>query len=137
MTDIDIVEKSHKYGCQCISDLAYKMKSDISNVMNSHVFHCNEGIRKCYEQEETEMGKTSITGTESLELKRYLEENKRDSLSENEKEELKSRFKALSRSELEYILDFIPIEFCLKKIEKDLKNYTELKQTISNAFINL
>lgn len=54
-----------------------------------------------------------------------------------EKEEFTTRMKALSEEELEWLMEVIPLELCLKKIEREVAKVEEYKRVvkdISKAF---
>ena len=62
-------------------------------------------------------------------------ENKMDKLLGNHaREELINVIKAMSDEELEIVVDYIPVELCLKKIEKELTKAKEVQMIVAHAF---
>lgn len=50
-----------------------------------------------------------------------------------EKEELSRRVKAMSREELEVVLDSIPVELCLMKIEREFDRLKAFEDSVKTA----
>ena len=46
------------------------------------------------------------------------------------KEEFMSRVRAMSRDELEMIVDYVPIELCMKRLSKEIEEANHIKETI-------
>lgn len=51
-----------------------------------------------------------------------------------EKEEFISRMKALSNQELEWLMEVIPVDLCLKKIDRELKKAEEHRNAICDIY---
>ena len=45
-------------------------------------------------------------------------------------EEFMSRVRAMSRDELEMIVDYVPIELCMNRISKEIEEANHIKETI-------
>lgn len=54
-------------------------------------------------------------------------------LSPQEKRELTNRFGGMSRDEMEFILDLIPVELCLRRIENELNRAKAFEDHIKMA----
>ena len=50
------------------------------------------------------------------------------------REELINVIKAMSDEELEIVVDYIPVELCLKKIDKELTKAKEVQMIVAHAF---
>ena len=53
--------------------------------------------------------------------------------SEMEREEFVSRIKGMSTEEMEIVADLIPIDICMKRIEKELEKAKLFKEAIKEA----
>ena len=53
--------------------------------------------------------------------------------SEMEREEFVSRIKGMSEEEMEIVADLIPIDICMKRIEKELEKAKLFKEAIKEA----
>lgn len=65
--------------------------------------------------------------------KMKTEVKKNPSMTHMEKEELTRRVKAMSREELEVVLDNIPIELCLMKIEREFDRLKAFEDSVKTA----
>lgn len=64
---------------------------------------------------------------------------KKDNTSEltaQEKRELSNIFGGMSMAEMEYIVGLIPVELCVRRIEKELHRAKELENKIKNVIAN-
>lgn len=61
------------------------------------------------------------------------EVKKNTSMTHMEKEELSRRVKAMSREELEVVLDSIPVELCLMKIEREFDRLKAFEDSVKSA----
>ena len=50
------------------------------------------------------------------------------------REELITVVKAMSDEELELVVDYIPVELCLKRIDKELTKAKEVQMIVAHAF---
>ena len=58
-------------------------------------------------------------------------------LSEADKRELKERFEGMSPAEVDIFMSLVPVELCIKRIEKELADAKEFKSTIKSAMSGL
>lgn len=58
-------------------------------------------------------------------------------LSDADKRELTERFKGMSPAEIDIFMDLVPVELCIKRIEKDLNKAKEFEKTIKSAMSGL
>lgn len=65
--------------------------------------------------------------------KMKTEIKKNPSMTHMEKEELARRVKAMSREELEVVLDSIPVELCLMKIEREFDRLKAFEDSVKSA----
>lgn len=68
---------------------------------------------------------------EQSKMKTELKKN--PSMTHMEKEELSRRIKAMSREELEVVLDNIPVELCLMKIEREFDRLKAFEDSVKSA----
>ena len=66
-------------------------------------------------------------------LKTKTEVKKNITMTHMEKEELSRRVKAMSREELEIVLDSIPVELCLMRIEREFDKLKAFKDSVKSA----
>ena len=55
-------------------------------------------------------------------------------LSNRDKEDLQERIKGMSEEELEAILEIIPAEMCMKRIQAELNHAREFESMIKKAY---
>lgn len=65
--------------------------------------------------------------------KMKIELKKNSTMTHMEKEELSRRVKAMSREELEVVLDSIPVELCLMKIEREFDRLKAFEDSVKSA----
>ena len=65
--------------------------------------------------------------------KMKTEVKKNTSMTHMEKEELSRRVKAMSREELEVVLNNIPIELCLMRIEREFDRLKAFEDSVKSA----
>ena len=58
---------------------------------------------------------------------------KNTTMTHMEKEELTRRVKAMSREELEIVLDSIPVELCLMRIEREFDKLKAFEDSVKSA----
>ena len=61
------------------------------------------------------------------------EAKKNASMTHMEKEELSRRVKAMSREELEIVLNSIPVELCLTRIEREFDKLKAFEDSVKSA----
>lgn len=75
----------------------------------------------------SEMNKVSKIVTEKSQVSQVYK------TSEMEREEFVSRIKGMSTEEMEIVADLIPIDICMKRIEKELEKAKLFKEAIKEA----
>lgn len=75
----------------------------------------------------SEMNKVSKIVTEKSQVSQVYK------TSEMEREEFVSRIKGMSAEEMEIVADLIPIDICMKRIEKELEKAKLFKEAIKEA----
>ena len=58
-------------------------------------------------------------------------------LSDADKRELKERFEGMSPAEIDIFMSLVPVELCVKRIEKELDKAKEFERTIKSAMSGL
>ena len=78
----------------------------------------------------------NTTGKNDIQtVQEVLKEDKRTwYLSDREKKELQDRIKAMNPKEIEAVMEVIPVELCMKRIQDELDHAREFKSMIKKAY---
>lgn len=89
---------------------------------------------------DTGHGKNSLVGntTGKNDIQTVQEVLKNDNrtwyLSDREKKELQARIKAMNPKEIEAVMEVIPVELCMKRIQDELDRAREFESMIKKAY---
>lgn len=96
-----------------------------------------EGDNEMKKKWVAEIGEKQLTDTTDFDIPELGADNLPEVSKELEKKEFTTRMKALSEEELEWLMEVIPLELCLKKIEQEVvkvEEYKKVMRDMSRAF---